>query len=111
MLFRSKEITTPSVDMMFKSDALWLPRQYRNSQMYYPADYISRIIDIMLNNRLSEIANNPETEFASASVNIGSYFVSDTKGALDLSVSPKDTDVACYGPWRVFRIATNDEYP
>ncbi len=90
---KDKEITTPSVDMMFKSDALWLPRQYRNSQMYYPADYISRIIDIMLNNRLSEIANNPETEFASASVNIGSYFVSDTKGALDLSVSPKDTDV------------------
>ena len=42
---KDKEITTPSVDMMFKSDALWLPRQYRNSQMYYPADYISRIIE------------------------------------------------------------------
>ena len=89
---KDKEITSPSVDMMFKTDALWLPREYRNTQMYYPADYISKMIDIMLNNRLSEIANNPETEFASASVNVGSYFISDTKGALDLSVSPKDTD-------------------
>ncbi|MDE6135165.1 MAG: insulinase family protein, partial [Muribaculaceae bacterium] len=47
----------------------------------------------MMNSRLSELSNNPDTEFAGAGISIGDFFVSKTKGALDMQVIAKDTDV------------------
>lgn len=90
---KDKEITAPSVDFIFKSDALFIPREYRNTQMFYPVSFISSMIESMLNARLSELANKPETEYARAYANIGNFFLADTQGALDLSVTAKDTDV------------------
>ncbi len=90
---KDKEIQTPSVDLFFKSDALFVPREYRNTQMYFPISFMTSMIEQMLNNRLAELTNKPETEFAHASVDIGDYFLSKTQGALSLSVYPKDTDV------------------
>lgn len=90
---KDKEITAGSVDLIFKNNSLFLPRDYRNTQMYFPVSYISNIIRMMLNNRLSELSNKPETEFAQADVTIGDFFLANTQGALDLSVVAKDTDV------------------
>lgn len=90
---KDKEIQAPSVDLMFKSDAMYVPREYRNTQMYFPVSYMSSMIESMLNSRLAELSNKPETEFAHARVSIGDYFFSKTLGALDLSVYAKDTDV------------------
>ncbi len=90
---KDKEVSAPDVDLMFKSDALYLPREYRNTQMYYPVSYMTYMIQSMLNARLAELANNPETEYSRAYVRIGDFFIASTMGMLDLSVSAKDTDV------------------
>ncbi|MCM1067868.1 MAG: insulinase family protein [Muribaculaceae bacterium] len=88
-----KEIQAPNVDLMFKSNELFLPREYRNTQMFFPVAYMTAMIESMLNSRLDELSNKPETEFAQARVGIGDFFLSKTQGALDLSVYAKDTDV------------------
>ncbi len=90
---KDKEIQSPSVSMMFKTNGLYLPREYRNSQIYYPIYYTGEIIESMLNARLNELSNKPETEFAYARVAIDDFFLSKTQGAVDLTVVAKDTDV------------------
>lgn len=90
---KDKEIQAPGVDLMFKSDALYVPREFRNTQAYFPVSYITAMIESMLNSRLDDIAKKPESEIAGAGVNIGNFFLASTQGALDLSVQPKDTDV------------------
>lgn len=47
----------------------------------------------MLNHRLEELGSKPETEYAQARVSFGDFFLSKTKGALDLEVYAKDGDV------------------
>lgn len=90
---KDKEIQSPAVDMMFKTNGLYLPREYRNTQMYYPVKYMTEIIESMLNARLRELSNKPESEFAFARVSIEDFFMSKTQGAVDLSIYAKDTDV------------------
>lgn len=90
---KDKEINAASVDLMFKTNALFLPREYRNSQAFYPVDYMSHMIESMLNARLDELSKKPEAEFASARVSIGDFFISKTLGALTLELYAKDGDV------------------
>lgn len=89
---KDKEIGSAEVDLMIKTNALNLPREYRNTQAYFPTSYISSMISAMLNARFAELANKPETEYARASVNIGNFFLANTQGSLNLTVKPKDTD-------------------
>ena len=88
-----KEITSADIEMIFKSDAMLLPREYRNTDAYFATQYMKRMITSMLNTRLADLANNPETEYARARVSIGDFFIAKTMGALDLDVVAKDTDV------------------
>ncbi|MCH5222253.1 MAG: insulinase family protein [Muribaculaceae bacterium] len=92
-LGKDKEIQSASFDLMFKTNALYLPREYRNSMIFYSIDYITNMIQLMLNARLDELSNKPETEYAGARASIGNFFLAKTTGALTIEFAAKDTDV------------------
>ena len=87
------EMSAAAMLLMFKNDNARLPREYRNTTVYYQISFITRMVSAMINTRLSDIAKNPECEFSSASVEIGDFFVAKTKGALTMEVVAKDNDV------------------
>lgn len=78
--------------MMFKTDNM-LPREMRNTQIFFPVKYMTDVVSMMLNNRLLELAKKPDAPFAMASVNIGNFFLAPTKDALMLQVVAKDGDL------------------
>ncbi len=78
--------------MMFKFDNL-IPREMRNTQVYYGVKYLTDIVQSMLNTRLSELSQKPDSPFAHASVEIGDFFVAKTKSALTLTVIGKGNDI------------------
>ena len=88
-----KEMQMPVVLYFAKNDNALLPREYRNTQAFFPVEFMRRMAQMMLNNRLAELANQPETEFANARMSIGEFFVAKTKGAVTLQVVAKDTDI------------------
>ena len=88
---KDKEMSAPVALLFFKTEAM--PREMRNTQMYYPVKYIKDITCMMLNNRLSDLANSADAPFAQAQVEIGEYFVSKTKDALTVQVVGKGQDL------------------
>ena len=78
--------------MFFKTDNM-LPRPMRNTQAYFPVKYMTTVFQMMLNNRLDEIANKPDAPFAQAGVSLDEFFLSKTKDALMLQVVAKDGDL------------------
>ncbi len=92
-LGQDKEMQVSVMMLMFKSDQVMLPREYRDTEAYLPTHYMTTIIEEMLNGRLKDLANKPETEFAQAEVEFGEMFLAKTKGALTLQVVAKDNDV------------------
>lgn len=90
---KDKEITAPALEFMFKNNSLFLPREYRNTQAYFPVSYISSMICSMMNSRYADISSRPDAKFSGAGISIGDFFVANTAGALDLSVSSKDNDI------------------
>ncbi|MDE6207093.1 MAG: insulinase family protein [Muribaculaceae bacterium] len=88
-----KEMQFAVVELFFKTNGFNLPREMRNSEMYYVVDYISSMIQSMMNSRFSELSNKPDTKFAQATLEIGDYMVSKTMGALELQVLPKGDDL------------------
>lgn len=88
-----KEIAKPEINMFFKSDALFVPREYRNTQMYYVVDYVGDMIAQMFNARMAELAANPEIQFGSAGVYNSGYFLNPWQGALTMAVEPKGKDI------------------
>lgn len=88
-----KEMELPDVELFFKTTNFMLPREARQSQMFFLVDYCSTMISKMLNARFQELAAKPETKFAQANVSIGDFFVCKTMGAINLSVVPKGNDV------------------
>lgn len=89
---KDKEVKAASVAIMFKTDKM-LPRELNNTQAHYPVNYMKRVVTMMLNNRLSDIAAKPDCPFADASVSIGNYFLALTKDALMLDVTGKQGDI------------------
>lgn len=79
------------VELMFKQDAL--PREFKGTQMEIVQDYLEGLIVSMLNERLNDISNNPDSPFAAASAGMGDYVVSKTKNAFEINGLPKDGDV------------------
>ena len=90
---KDKEMENALVGMFFKTDNILLPPEMRNTQQALVMQYLKSMISSMLNSRLAELSNNPETEFASARVGLEEFLVSKTKGAVTLEVVAKDTDV------------------
>lgn len=89
---KDTEMSAPVAMMMFKYDQP-LPRESRNTQMYYAVQYMTDMIQDMLNSRLSDIANKPDAPFAMASVELGNFFLASTKDALSLQVIAKGNDI------------------
>ena len=79
--------------LLFKAPGLELPREHRNTNFYFMVNYPKVMITMMMNNRLADIANTPESEFANARLYAGNFFISKTMPALTLDVDPKGSDV------------------
>jgi zinc protease len=78
--------------LMFISDPL--PKEMKNTPMYYVQSYIEGMIGAMINNRLSEISSKPDAPFAGAGVNFGGFFLSSkVKDALTASAVAKGNDI------------------
>lgn len=86
------EISSADMDMMFLYDDP-VPKSMRNTPLFYANNYMELMARIMLNNRLSDMAAQPDAPFASANVSLSNYFLAKTKRALDLSATAKDADV------------------
>ncbi len=73
------------------------PFEQRNTLGYYLEEYlINNLVCSMINNRLGEMAQKPDCPFMMAQVNIGDYWYSKTKGALNLYVYSKDNSKAAF---------------
>lgn len=79
------------LDIIFKQDAL--PQEYRGTQMEIVQNYLQSILQSMLNERLTDISNEPDAPFASANADVSTFFLAKTKDALSLEGLPKDGDV------------------
>lgn len=89
---KDTEMSAPIAMMMFKYDQM-VPREIRNTQAYYAVNFITDMIQSMLNSRLSDIANKPDAPFAMASVELDKFFLASTKDALSLQVVAKGNDL------------------
>ena len=79
------------VQLIFKQDAT--PAELKGTQMDILQSYFEYVITEMMNERLNDIANKPDSPFAAASSSMGEYFVAKTKDGFTLSGLPKDGDV------------------
>ncbi|MDE6453730.1 MAG: insulinase family protein, partial [Muribaculaceae bacterium] len=77
--------------MFFKGDKL--PKEMRNTPMYYQMHYMTELISSMLNNRLDEVSNKPDAQFAGAGSYYGDFFISKTKDAFTVQGMPKGNDI------------------
>ncbi len=86
-----KEMTFPLAMLMFKTDAT--PDSLRSSIGAVAQDYVTTMIDQMLNNRLNDIVTKPDAPFAQAVVEYGEFLISKTKDALTMTVLAKGDDI------------------
>lgn len=86
------EVRSAEFSLSFKTDPM-LPKEYRNTQAFFPVEYMKSIVRSMLQSRLSELAKNPDSEFARASVSLGKFFISTTKDALSIDGTAKGNDI------------------
>ncbi|MDE6396584.1 MAG: insulinase family protein, partial [Muribaculaceae bacterium] len=87
-----KEMNLPIALIFFKSKERLLPDEMRPTMAFFAVNYMTSMVQTMLNNRLDEIAQKPDAPFAAASIEIGDFFISKTKDALQLQVVPKGDD-------------------
>lgn len=85
------EITTGGVDIMIKTDAIKPEEKYNLDYMIQ--QYVVYMIDMMLSQRLSDMAQSPDAPFADADAKYGSFFVAKTKDMLDIEAEAKGNDV------------------
>ncbi|MCM1076478.1 MAG: insulinase family protein [Bacteroides sp.] len=78
--------------LMFISDQM--PKEMKNTPMYYVNEYIESMITAMINNRIEEISSKPDAPFAGAGTNFGGFFVSSkVKDAFTAQAASKNTDI------------------
>lgn len=87
-----KEMQGNRADISFKLDGL--PREMHNTMAFYMQNYITYMIEHMLQARLDEINAKADAPFAAAGVNYGNYMLAKTKDALSLIAIAKDSNVA-----------------
>lgn len=88
---KDKEQPTGIFMMFFKGDKL--PREMRNTPMYYQTKYITDLITAMLNSRLDETSNKPDAAFAAAGSYYDDFFIAKTKDAFGLQIVAKNNDI------------------
>ena len=84
---KDKEVAQAMMQLSFKHDPL--PMELRGTQMEIAINYINSIICKVVNARLNELALKADCPFTQAGVSYGSYWVSKTKDALNVSIVPK----------------------
>ena len=85
---KDKEQQSNDVTIMFKHEAT--PREAKGDMTYLLENFATGMMSIMLNNRLSEAALEPDCPFLSAGASDGPYLLSKNAEAFTLSVSPKE---------------------
>ena len=88
---KDKEQANGVALLFFKGDKL--PREIRNTPMYYQMKYFTDMITSMLNNRLDEASNKPDADFASAGSYYDDFFLSKTKDAFTIQTLAKGNDI------------------
>ena len=85
---KDKEQQYNVVQIMFKHEPF--PEQMKSNGMYLFYQYAIWCVNHMLNQRLTEKAQDPECAFVQASAYDGSYIFAKTKDAFSLSLLPKE---------------------
>ena len=85
---KDKEIDSPSIDIYFKHDAT--PDSIKGTMAYLVQDYLMSTITMMLNERLSELAQSANPPYVNAGSYYGNFFLSKTKEAFNISGTAKD---------------------
>lgn len=84
-----KEQTTPIVLISYKHEDI-LPREMRNSVQFLVANYVLERGVGMLNERLSELSQNPEVPFVAAYVSDDDFLLSSVTKSFDITIVPKE---------------------
>lgn len=69
------------------------PDAEKNSESYLRADYIDGLISSMLNDRMTELRQQPVPPFQSATARASQFFISRTKDAFSISISCKQDNI------------------
>ena len=85
---KDKEQRYNIVELMMKHEAF--PDSLKGTMGYIIADYLKDAAISMLNDRLKEYAEKPESPLLQASAGDGDYLLSRSVDAFDLSILPKD---------------------
>ena len=85
---KDKEMPYSQVGFCMKHDAF--PDSQKGDMYYYIDSYAKNIISMMLNQRLSELAQKPESPFTSAYSYDGDYLISKPKAAFTMEADAKD---------------------
>ena len=88
---KDKEQPIVLAHLYMKRDAT--PDSEKNTVAYLRGSYVDDLIRYMLNDRLSEIRQQPDAPFMSATGRAGTFFVSRTKDAFSLSLSCKQDNI------------------
>lgn len=86
------EVGSSQFMLCFKTDPM-LPKEYRNTQAFFPVEYLKRMVTSMLQGRLNELAKKADCDFTQPRTNIGDFFISSTKDALTVEGNGKGNDV------------------
>ena len=86
---KDKEQQVPIIYLFHKHEAF--PREMKGDMSYLAVNYISSMISNMMNARLSELTQKPESPFIQAMAEDGDFLISKTKGAFTgLAVAKED---------------------
>lgn len=86
------EVLNSQLMLMFKIDPM-IPKEYRNTQIFFPTQYIKSMITSMLGNRLAELDKSPDCPFSQPNFSIGEFFVAKTKDAVSIECVAKGDDI------------------
>ena len=85
---KDKEQQYSQVMVMFKHEAM--PKEIKGDQMYMIIDFAKSMMASMLNERLSEKAQEPDCPFIQAQAYDGNYLFANTVDAFTLGIMPKE---------------------
>ena len=85
---KDKEQQFSQVMVMFKHEAF--PKEMKSDMMYLVVDYATSMMSSMLNDRLSEKAQEPDCPYIQAYAYDGAYLLSNNPEAFTLTVLPKE---------------------
>ena len=88
---KDKEQPTNEVMIMMKHEIF--PDSLKGTITYMLTDYLKDACISMLNDRLKEYAEKPESPFLSARADDGRYILSSTMDAFEIDLSPKDGQI------------------